>query len=219
MRFIMAYSGGKDCTLAMDRMLRTGHELAAIFVSCAGNHLSFKHGIRREIMLQYAKSFGNVDLLESSEATCQDMEDPLAVLRNAAEELEAECICTGDIYQEPIYERNLEVARSAGLELCCPLWGASSGDCVREFLDRGYTAFIKTIKTAYLETELLGKVLDLGMLEHFEEKGIDLCGENGEYHTITTDGPAFQTPLRIVMSNILEGHGYAMIDARSGESL
>lgn len=35
MKFIMAYSGGKDCTLALDKMLRQGHICKVLLVSAS----------------------------------------------------------------------------------------------------------------------------------------------------------------------------------------
>lgn len=30
-----------------------------------------------------------------------------------------------------------------------------------------------------------------------ERYGIDLCGENGEYHTVVVDGPLFKYPVKL----------------------
>ena len=36
-----------------------------------------------------------------------------------------------------------------------------------------------------------------------EALGIDLCGENGEYHTVVVDGPLFRRPVRCACGEIL----------------
>lgn len=41
-------------------------------------------------------------------------------------------------------------------------------------------------------------------MDDMEQYGIDLCGENGEYHTIVVDGPLFKTPLPYQLGEILE---------------
>ena len=214
MKFIMAYSGGKDCTLALDDMLAQGHQLAGLFVSSALNQFNFKHGIRREIFEKYAEALGGVPMFESHSLLCRQMENPLSALREAAEATGAQAVCTGDIYQQAVYEWNRELANQAGLELVCPLWGQSSLDCVNRVLARGYRCLIKTIKTAYLPPDLLGKPLDAEMIAFFAEKGVDVCGEDGAYHTMTVAGPAFRFPIPVTLGKTLESKGFAMIDAK-----
>ena len=42
--------------------------------------------------------------------------------------------------------------------------------------------------------------------------GIDICGENGEYHTLVTDGPIFQEPLHFKVWDKLVFGDYAVAD-------
>lgn len=217
MKFIMAYSGGKDCTLALDTLLREGHELAGLFVACTESQYNFKHGIRREIFERYACALGGVKLFESHAPMRKDMEQPLAALRQAAEETNAEGVCTGDIYQQAVYDWNRELADRARLKLICPLWGRTSRECVDQVLERGYRCLVKTIKTDYLPVDILGKPLDAEMLSLFEARGVDVCGENGEYHTITVAGPIFSSPIPVALGRVLESKGFATVDARLEE--
>jgi Predicted ATPases of PP-loop superfamily len=32
---------------------------------------------------------------------------------------------------------------------------------------------------------------------------IDVCGENGEYHTLVYDGPIFKSPLQFELANVI----------------
>ena len=42
--------------------------------------------------------------------------------------------------------------------------------------------------------------------------GIDICGENGEYHTLAVDGPIFRQPLPFVLGKILDFGEYSVIE-------
>ena len=53
MRFIMAYSGGKDCTLCLDRMIRQGHEPVALYTTVTKRGFNYNHGIRKEVFKKY----------------------------------------------------------------------------------------------------------------------------------------------------------------------
>ena len=40
----------------------------------------------------------------------------------------------------------------------------------------------------------------IGFHDFFQKTGADVCGENGEYHTVVYDGPLFKTPLNLNFS-------------------
>jgi diphthamide synthase (EF-2-diphthine--ammonia ligase) len=43
-----------------------------------------------------------------------------------------------------------------------------------------------------MSDEFLGQVLSREVADAIEASGADICGENGEYHTFTFDGPIFK---------------------------
>jgi diphthine-ammonia ligase len=90
-----------------------------------------------------------------------------------------------------------QLVRAAGLEHVEPIWGEPPGQLVREVLARGYTAVITCIEEAKTEPAWLGQQLSPELIAAFERRGIDPCGEYGEYHTLVTDGPLFRAPLPV----------------------
>ena len=44
--------------------------------------------------------------------------------------------------------------------------------------------------------------------------GVDVCGENGEYHTLAVDGPIFKMPLEFQTGGVLRFGGYSVIDVK-----
>ena len=59
MKFVMAYSGGKDCTLALDRMLRAGHTCVALMVVVGiKGQYSYMHIFTRDVLGKFAESLG-----------------------------------------------------------------------------------------------------------------------------------------------------------------
>jgi diphthamide synthase (EF-2-diphthine--ammonia ligase) len=55
-----------------------------------------------------------------------------------------------------------------------------------------------TVREPLLDETWLGRALTADMKASFAARGIDPCGENGEYHTAVVDGPAFAQPIRVV---------------------
>ena len=68
---------------------------------------------------------------------------------------------------------------------------------MREVLDLGFQAVIVAVRDGVLSPSLLGETIDEPMLRRFEEAGVDLAGENGEFHTFLVDGPIFSRPVEV----------------------
>ncbi len=68
-------------------------------------------------------------------------------------------------------------------------------------LARGIVAHLSCVDTRVLAPEWTGRTLDADTLSELqqlaEREGFDACGEQGEYHTMVTDGPGFAAPLRL----------------------
>jgi len=59
-----------------------------------------------------------------------------------------------------------------------------------------------------LGKELLGRELDKNLLRILEKKGVDLAGENGEYHTMVTGGPIFTNNIEYNLEEKIFFNGY-----------
>ena len=72
-------------------------------------------------------------------------------------------------------------------------------------------------------TELAGRygtplyVMDEEMIRDMDSRGIDVCGENGEYHTIVLDGPLFHRPVGYICREILDFGTISAVNIVSGE--
>ena len=56
-------------------------------------------------------------------------------------------------------------------------------------------ALMVTVREPWLDESWLGRPLSAGMKEDFDARGIDPCGERGEYHTAVVDSPLFSRPI------------------------
>ena len=81
-----------------------------------------------------------------------------------------------------------------------PLWQENREKLVKEFIDLGFKARIVVVNKTMMSPEFLGRDLSHELLEEIEKTGADVCGENGEYHTVVYDGPLFKTPLNLNFS-------------------
>ena len=107
----------------------------------------------------------------------------------------AEAVCFGDIDLEQNRQWEEDRCKAVGMLPFFPLWQQGREDIVRELIRLGYQCLIKSINRTVLPMELLGKLLDDASVSMMKPAGIDICGENGEYHTLAVDGPVFRKPL------------------------
>ena len=123
----------------------------------------------------------------------QSYEDNLRKLRD---EMGIQCVVTGDIAEVNGYPNWIrERSRPVGMRVHTPLWGRDRHTLLRQFLDRGLRARFSCVNTRWLNEDWVGRELNRASIEELQvirdRTGLDLCGEEGEYHTLVTDGPSF----------------------------
>jgi diphthine-ammonia ligase len=94
-----------------------------------------------------------------------------------------------------------QCARSTGTEILMPLWARDGVEVLTSFVELGFRAIVSYIRTSCMTTDWVGKELDTEALRELSglavQKGFDVCGEQGEYHTLVVDGPLFQKRIHI----------------------
>ncbi len=83
---------------------------------------------------------------------------------------------------------------------------------MNNFLSSGYRAVVISVRENALDRKWLGRNLDEEAVEAFRKAGIDLCGEEGEYHTFVFDGPLFEKPLAFIPGRVKKHEGYAFLE-------
>jgi len=114
----------------------------------------------------------------------------------------ADTVITGDITEingHPNWVR--ECCQEAGLEVQTPLWAMDREEILRRLFDNRFKAIFSLVKRPWLTEEWVGRELNEDALARLrtihDKKGLDLCGENGEYHTLVLDGPTFKQSIKI----------------------
>jgi diphthine-ammonia ligase len=200
-RVFVSWSGGKDGCLALYRVIRGGMDVRylANMVSEDGRR-SRSHGIRAEVIKRQAEALG-ISIVQRPTAD----ENYEAVFVEMLKEFKREGIkggVFGDIDFPPHREWVEKVCRKAGISAHLPLWNEEQKKLVEEFIDAGFKAVVIAVKAELLGKEALGRTIDRKFLTYLagQGKGITLCGEAGEYHTLVVDGPLFKKRLEIIKS-------------------
>ncbi len=212
-RFVASFSGGKDSTLSVYRALQAGGKLEALMTTMNKERQgSYSHCISRDHLNSLASLMGSsAHLIETDSGHYrQDLVDCLRCFSAAG----VEAAVFGDIDLAGHREWIESVCGEAGITAVFPLWQEDRRAVVEEFIGLGFRAVVKVVDLACLDTSFLGRVLDASMLQEFDQKGIDICGENGEYHTLVVDGPLLAELLVYEVETVVKENGYGILILR-----
>lgn len=120
-------------------------------------------------------------------------------------------IVFGDLFLEEIRKyRESKLAKTNIIPLF-PLWGINTACLAKEMIHAGIKAVITCVDPKKLDSSFVGRQFNEQILSDFP-KGIDPCGENGEFHTFVYDGPMFYKSIPISIGTIVERNGYIFRD-------
>ena len=213
MKFAMSYSCGKDSAFALYKMKQAGHEPVCFIVAFnekAGR--SWFHGAQEQLLNKVAQAL-ELPLI-TARSSSEDYEQEFEKALHQAKELGAQCAAFGDIDIEGHRQWNQVRCNTAGLECALPLWGVPRAEVVREMLDAGFVAHIKSVDKKYLDESFLGEALNDAIIRRIAATGADVCGENGEYHTFVSEGPIFRHPVQIELGEVIDLDTHAVIDIK-----
>ena len=93
-----------------------------------------------------------------------------------------------------------------------PLWHKDREENVYELIELGYKCVIKSINNTLLPKSILGKFIDSYAIDEMKKCGIDICGENGEYHTLVVDGPIFHNALKYKAGELMDFGNFSIVE-------
>lgn len=193
---IFNWSGGKDSALALYHCLKDPNldiRYLLTTVNDSANRISM-HGVREELLISQAESIG-IPLYQIRLPEMPGMEEYNEIMGKHLQKFKNEGITHsifGDIFLEDLKKYREERLSEAGLKAIFPLWKRDTTALINEFLDLGFRTMI--VCTQHRLKELTGKEITKDLVSKFPED-IDVCGENGEFHTFVFDGPIFKQPV------------------------
>ena len=194
-RAAISWSGGKDSLAALSAVRHDLDVIAALTMFDETGARSRSHGLRPELIAAQASRLG----LRAVTACCSWStydESFSAALRALARDGITHVVFGDLVFPE---HRAWAEARcgEAGVTAVEPLFGRPTDVLFDEFVASKATALMVTIREPWLDETWLGRPLGAEMKTTFAERGIDPCGERGEYHTAVVDAPAFSQPIRV----------------------
>lgn len=206
----MAWSGGKDSTLALHRARVRGLDVPHLFTICDGetDRIPY-HGLRSDVLRAQASALDREPTIAHTREDT-DFEAAFEQTLDTMVERGVEAIVFGNIHLEEVREWYEERVRARGLDHVEPLWGGEPSRLVREFLHLGYRARIVSVQEgSAADASWVGRELDADLVEEILARdALDPCGERGEFHSFCWDGPLFRRPVAVEEGEpvVIEGH-------------
>ncbi len=211
MSYIASWSGGKESCFACHKAILNGYNISNLvnFISKEYKRVSF-HGIEAKLIQLQSEAIG-IPLLQK-ETTWDGYEQEFKDAVKSLIPKDVKGMVFGDIYLQEHKDWVERVCSELGIEAIEPLWGRDPKGLLLEFIDAGFEAIIVSAKSSLIEQKWIGQKVNGIFLEFLKEKNIDACGENGEYHTLVTDGPFFNKKIKISKSKPIKKGEYWFLD-------
>jgi diphthine-ammonia ligase len=200
MKVAISWSGGIESALACHKVIEEGHDVKYLVAFVAETWPANCHPV--EIMELQSKSIG-IPLLKLPVKEPFDQTYREAIKKLV--EMGIEGIVTGDIYVvDDLHGRWMDrVTEGLGIKVIMPLWEQNTTEVLNDEVQTGFRSVFTCLGKQWFTKEWLGRELNKAsakdLIELSKTNGVDPCGENGEFHSMTIDGPTFKEVIEISM--------------------
>ncbi len=202
----ISWSGGKDCALALYRIL-CSQEYDVMSLHTVIDKDSGRvglHGVREDLIELQAESIGLplVKLYLEGSQNHDPYEKIMTSFYQRCFDEGVDGVMFGDIFLEDLREYRERLLLTTKLSSIYPLWKEVTSAIFKECIDVGFKTMICSANANFFRAEALGKPLDLSFPETLPPR-VDICGENGEFHTFVYDGPIFRKKILVSCGSIV----------------
>jgi uncharacterized protein (TIGR00290 family) len=212
---LLSWSSGKDSAWTLHSLQQDpGIDLLGLFTVMNENYQRVSmHATRLEVLRRQADAAG-LPLQTIFLSDPCSMEQYADTMRSFVSESAArgiQCMAFGDLFLTDIRDYRVKQLKGTGIEPLFPLWERPTRALAEQMLSAGLEAYVSCVDLSRLPSHFAGRKWTRALIEEMPGD-CDPCGENGEIHTVVTDGPMFQKSVPIKVSEIVERDGFAYAD-------
>lgn len=192
------WSTGKDSALALYTILQENNYSVETLVTAVNQEFErvSMHGVPEKLLEQQALSLGlPLKKIYFPEDVSMQLYDD--IMKNSLEELVSSGFkysIFGDIFLEDLKKYREQRLEEINLKGVFPLWKRDTKELIQEFLALGFKAITVSVNANLLDESFVGRIIDESFINDLPSN-VDVCGENGEFHTFVYDGPIFKEPI------------------------
>ena len=200
------WSSGKDSALALYKILQNPEfEICCLLTSVNQQFQRISmHGVRVELLHQQAESIGlPLEIMQIPEMpTMEAYEEVMTKTLTKLKDQGITHSIFGDIFLEDLRQYREDKLAEMGFQGVFPLWKVPTENLIQEFISLGFKTIVVCVNERFLDKSFVGRVIDQDFINDLPEN-VDVCGENGEFHTFTFDGPLFKKPIDFEVGEIV----------------
>jgi uncharacterized protein (TIGR00290 family) len=211
----VSWSSGKDSALALYEARRSKEvEVIGLLTTISQVYGRVAiHGVREELLDRQAAALGLPAFKVALPNPCTN-EAYEARMKNAWAKLLAQGVrhvVFGDLFLEDLRAYRTQALALVGMEAIFPLWKRDTRSLAREIIFSGIVAHVTCVDPRRLDRSFAGRRFDEGFLDDLP-RDVDPCGENGEFHTVVSDGPMFSAPIPVSIGPVIERENFIYAD-------
>lgn len=238
MRFLALVSGGKDSIYNMQLAINDGNtpvcllnmkmneEKDSFMFQYAGNALlpGISECLGLPLHMVETKGVSKIREIEYSATEDDEIEELFQAVQALLQKYAFTAVSVGAISSVYQYNRVKNVCDRLHLEMLGYLWGMNQKELLNRMIKDGICAVV--VKGGGYMSSLVGEPLSVVLTKYSEhikdeiekhkgltESDFNICGEGGEYETITLNAPIFTKRIEIVKTNMLDdGHGVKSLE-------
>jgi len=214
-RALISWSSGKDSAWALNDTRNEGVlDIVGVLTTVTQPYGRVSmHGVRESVLAQQVKRIGLPLFPVYLPAPCSNetYQARMAEVLGARREEGTTHVVFGDLFLEDVRGYREKQMTAAGMTPVFPLWHRDTTQLAREMLAQGLEATVTVVDPRQLDPAFAGRSYDATFLDDLPE-GVDPCGERGEFHTVVTDGPMFDSPIPEAVGDVVERDGFVFAD-------
>jgi uncharacterized protein (TIGR00290 family) len=212
---LISWSSGKDSAWALHLMRQAGEfdiVGALTTVNDTFDRVSV-HGLRNELLLTQVEAVGLEPVLVRIPYPCTNAiyEAAMAAEVEAAKQRGVTHIIFGDLFLQDIRDYREGKLAGTGITPVFPVWLLPTDKLAEDMIASGVEAYLTTVDLKKLPAEFAGRRFDRDLLRDMP-RGVDPCGENGEFHSFVAAGPMLSWRIPVRVGETVEREGFAYAD-------
>jgi uncharacterized protein (TIGR00290 family) len=211
----VSWSSGKDSAFAVCEVRRLGLAEIVGVVTTVNERFDrvAMHGVRSELLDRQiaALNVPAIKVLIPSPCTNEVYEARMAEACATIKASGVHHLIFGDLFLEDIRAYRERTLAALGMTPIFPLWGRNTRRLAAEMIECGLVAHLVCLDPKQMSASFAGRRFDATLLGEIPPH-IDPCGENGEFHTVVTEGPMFSAPIGVSIGETVERDGFIFTD-------